>query len=246
MASSQVAGARSRTRITLHALGNVFLGVAIGLLTYYLVTDVVTRLEQARLRSELSALGNSGAPPPDRLVSPEEPDEPDEPDEPEEPPSVWDTWRTEDVRYWANLEDYGVFGRLVIEKMELDVVVVRGVDPEALRRGPGWMPYTDIPGETGNVGIAGHRTTYGAPFFRLDDLEPGDAIYFYSPFRRYTYVVSEKYQVTPDQVEVVAPTEEPRLTLSACHPPYSARYRLIVHADLTEVDWLEDTSEPAS
>ena len=239
MATSQVVSARSSTHITLHALGNVFLGVAVGLLVYYLVTDVVTRLQQAELRSELSAMGTAGAPSPDRLVPP------DEPDEEEEPPSVWDTWRTEDVRYWADLEQYGVFGRLVIEKMELDAVVVRGVDSEALKRGPGWMPYTDIPGETGNVGIAGHRTTYGAPFFRLDELEPGDTIYFYSPFRRYTYVVAEKYQVTPDQVEVVATTEEPRITLSACHPPYSARYRLIVHGDLTEVHQLEDTPEPA-
>ncbi len=245
MASSQLVGVDtgSRSRVALHALGNVFLGVAVGLLVYYLATDVVTRVQQAQLRSELSALGSAGAPSPDRLVPADEP-EPDEP-EPEEPPSVWDTWRTEDVRYWAGLDQHGVFGRLVIEKMQLDAVVVRGVDTEALRRGPGWMPYTDVPGETGNVGIAAHRTTYGAPFFRLDELEPGDTIYFYSPFRRYTYVVAEKYQVTPDQVEVVETTEEPRITLSACHPPYSARYRLIVHGDLTEVVQLEETADLA-
>jgi len=226
-----------RTRFALHALGNVFLGVAMGLLVYYLATDVVTRVQQAQLRSELSALGSAGAPSPDRIVLADE-------SKPEEAPSVWDAWRDQDVRYWAGLEQHGVFGRLVIEKMQLDAVVVRGVDTEALRRGPGWMPYTDIPGETGNVGIAAHRTTYGAPFFRLDELESGDTIYFYSPFRRYTYVVAEKYQVTPDQVEVVETTEEPRITLSACHPPYSARYRLIVHGDLTEVHLLEETPDP--
>ncbi|MBS3956040.1 MAG: class E sortase [Clostridiales bacterium] len=238
MGSSEVTAERPFTKTALHALGNVFLGVAAGLLMYYLVTDAVGRWRQAELRDELSALGAVGAPSPDRLV-PEEPVD-------EAPRSVWDTWRAEDVGYWAALEPDGVFGRLVIEKMELDSVVVRGVGTEDLKRGPGWMPYTDIPGPTGNVGIAAHRTTYGAPFRRLDELVPGDTVYFFSPYRRYTYVVTEKFTVTPDRTEVVETTEESMLTLSACHPPYSARYRLIVQAELTEVHTIgrtEETSE---
>jgi len=95
----------------------------------------------------------------------------------------------------------------------------------------------------GTCGISGHRTTYGAPFFRIDELTPGDIIDLYSPFRRYRYHVIESLVVTPDQIEVVAPTEEPLLTLTACHPPYSARYRLAVRARLVEVRRIEDTGQ---
>ena len=237
MSSVDSAPARATLRVTLHALGNVFLGMAAGLLVYYFVNDAVGNVQQRGLQDELVALGPIGAPSPDRLIPAEEPEE--------EPPSVWDGWVAEDVRYWARLPEDGVFARLVVEAMELDAVVVRGVTSDALKRGPGWMPYTDIPGETGNVGIAAHRTTYGAPFRRLDDLEPGDTIYLYSPYRRYTYVVAEKLVVTPDQVEVVESTEDPVLTLSACHPPYSARYRLIVHSELTDVHRIGESTATA-
>ncbi len=242
MVSAEAEIARPMTRTALHALGNVFLGMAVGLLLYYLVTDAVGQWQQAGLREELSTFGAAGSQSPDRLMPDEEEDDEEEDDE-ETPSSPWDGWSTQDGAYWADMPADGVFGRLIIEAMELDAVVVRGVGTEELKRGPGWMPYTDVPGPFGNVGIAAHRTTYGAPFRRLDDLQPGDTIYFYSPFRRYTYVVTEKLIVTPDRVDVVQTSEEPMLTLSACHPMYSAQYRLIVHADLTEVHRL---AQPAS
>ncbi|HSV94148.1 MAG TPA: class E sortase [Desulfobacterales bacterium] len=209
-------------------MGNLFIGVALGLLSYYLLTDFVTARRQEALRDEIAGLGTMGAPSPDRLV-----------DEPEL--TGWETWREEDVAYWGGLDSGGVFGRLVIERMDLDVVVVLGSGTEELTKGPGWIKYTDLPGQTGNVGIAGHRTTYGAPFRRLDELARGDRIHLYSPFREYTYEVVEVRIVTPDQVEVMRTTEEPRLTLSACHPPHSARYRLIVHAGLVEMRRLKQT-----
>jgi sortase A len=221
-------------RRVLHALGNVFIGIAIGLVSYYFVTDAVTAREQEALRTESADLGAVGSPSPDRLVVEEEP-------EPEL--TGWETWLEDDVAYWGGLENGGVFGRLVIEKMELDQVVVLGSGTEELKKGPGWIKYTNLPGETGNVGISGHRTTYGAPFRRLDELAPGDIIHFYSPYRRYTYEVAEVFTVTPDQVEVMRTTEDPRLTLSACHPPYSARYRLIVQAKLIEMQRLEQVSD---
>lgn len=223
---------RPLSRVMLHAVGNVFIGVALGLLSYYFVTDFVTGRQQDALRSEIADLGTMGAPSPDRLV-----------EEPEPELTGWETWREEDVAYWAGLEKGGVFGRIVIDKMGLDAVVVIGTGRDELKMGPGWITYTDLPGQTGNIGIAGHRTTYGAPFRRLDDLEPGDIISFYSPFRRYTYEVTEKFTVTPDQVEVMRTTETPSLTLSACHPPYSAAYRLIVRAELVEMLRLADTPE---
>lgn len=166
-----------RLRLTARVLGNLLLGMALGLLGYYMVTDQVTRTEQGALLESAAELGSMGAASPDRLL-----------DEPEPGYTGWETWFEEDIAYWRELEEYGVFGRLVIEKMDLDAVVVRGVDREALKRGPGWMPYTDVPAKNrGNVGIAAHRTTYGAPFRRLDDLEAGDTIHLLSPFRRYTY-----------------------------------------------------------
>lgn len=233
-ASTNTVTPRRPVRVALHALGNVLIGLSIGLLSYYFVTDLITGREQDVLRDRMSELGTMGAPSPDRLV-----------EEPEPELTGWETWMEEDVAYWRQLQDGDVFGRIVIETMELDVAVVRGTGREDLMKGPGWITYTDVPGQTGNVGIAGHRTTYGAPFRRLDELEPGDIIYFYSPFRRYTYEVSEKLTVTPDRVDVMRSTEEPQMTLSACHPPFSARYRLIVHAALVEMQRLSETPEAA-
>lgn len=154
----------------------------------------------------------------------------------EEGPALnFDKWESEDAAHWRSLKPGQAFGRLVARDMRLDAVVVKGVSYGDLRRGPGWIDYTDLPGPTGNVGISGHRTTYGAPFRKLDQLKPGDIIRFYSPYRRYTYRVRRSFSVTPDRVEVVATTETPTLTLTACHPPYSARLRLIVQSELIEV-----------
>lgn len=141
----------------------------------------------------------------------------------------------EDERYWHGLGEGDVFGRLVIPAIDLDVLVVKGASEVSLRRGPGWIEWTDLPGPYGTCGIAGHRTTYGAPFRRLEELSAGDTIDLYSPYRLYRYTVTSALVVPPSQVDVVAPTEHPSLALTACHPPYSARYRLAVRADLTEV-----------
>jgi len=95
----------------------------------------------------------------------------------------------------------------VIPAIELDAMVVNGVRTADLRRGPGWIDWTDLPGPTGTCGISGHRTTYGAPFARIGELEPGDTIDVYSPYRRYRYTVTETLVVLPHQTEVVAPTD---------------------------------------
>ncbi len=234
--SVQAAPSRPRLRIAVRALGNVLIGLSLGLLFYYFATDLITRGAQESLLAEAAELGTVGAPSPDRVL-----------DEPEPGATGWETWIEEDIAFWRGVGDHEVFGRLVIERMGLDAIVVRGVDREALKLGPGWMPYTDVPAQTGNVGIAAHRTTYGAPFRRLDELVPGDRVEFYSPFRRYVYEVQRQFTVTPDQVEVVRSTEEPTLTLSACHPPYSARYRLIVQATLVEMQRLDtDAGVPSA
>ena len=121
-----------------------------------------------------------------------------------------------------------------IPKIGVEKAVVEGVAISDLRKGPGHYPDTPLPGQGGNSGIAGHRTTYGAPFFELDQLVAGDEILVRTIHDELRYVVDRTLVVRPDQVEVLDPTEESRLTLTTCHPRYSARERLIVSAVLVE------------
>ena len=121
---------------------------------------------------------------------------------------------------------------LVIPKIGLDELVVEGVEVEDLKEGPGHYPFTKMPGESGNAAIAGHRTTYGAPFNKLDDLVAGDPITVTTRAGTFRYNVTEKKIVTPDEVSVLDDTADNRLTLTTCHPMYSAAERLIVVAHL--------------
>lgn len=125
------------------------------------------------------------------------------------------------------------FGLLQIPKIDVDTAMVHGVAVEDLKKGPGHYPDSALPGYLGNLVIAGHRTTYGAPFYRLDELEAGDEIRVIDAQRRlHKYIVRESMVVEPDAVEVLAKTDDPRLTLITCTPRFSARQRLIVVADL--------------
>jgi sortase A len=124
---------------------------------------------------------------------------------------------------------------LVIPAIAVDKYVVEGVTEAALKEGPGHYPGTPRPGEPGNVAIAGHRTTYGAPFFRLNELKPGDKIQIaVSPTKQFLYVVDHTEIVKPTDVAVIANTPDNRLTLTTCNPRYEATTRLIVVAKLTD------------
>jgi sortase A len=119
-----------------------------------------------------------------------------------------------------------------IPKIGLDQHVVEGTGLADLRKAPGHYPSTPLPGSVGNAAIAGHRTTYGAPFNRLDELEAGDEILVTTVAGSYTFKVEEKKVVSPSQVEVLDPTPVAKLTLTTCHPKYSAKQRLVVVAAL--------------
>ena len=119
-----------------------------------------------------------------------------------------------------------------IPKIGVDKYVVQGVGETDLRKGPGHYPQTPMPGEQGNAAIAGHRTTYGAPFNRLDELAPGDDILVTTLKGSFTYRVATTHVIKPDQVEVLDPTPMPTLTLTTCNPKYSASQRLVVMANL--------------
>lgn len=122
--------------------------------------------------------------------------------------------------------------KIVIASAEVDHVVVEGVDRTSLRRGPGHMPWTPLPGQPGNAVISGHRTTYGAPFYNLDAVGIGDEIVVETVIGRHVYEVRSVQVVEPTAVEVTYWRPGAWLTLTTCHPRLSARERLVVQAEL--------------
>ena len=131
-----------------------------------------------------------------------------------------------------------VVAQLVIPSIDVDFFVVSGVGVEELRLGPGHFTDTPLPGQLGNSAIAGHRTTYGQPFHDLDQLAAGDDIVITTAFGTYTYEVRDLKVVEPTDYGVVSTTDPniATLTLTACHPKWSASQRLIVSAELNELE----------
>ena len=125
-------------------------------------------------------------------------------------------------------------GRIVMPSIGVSGVFVEGTGAGDLRAGPGHYPGTPFPGERGTVAIAGHRTTYGAPFRHVDRLERGDRIELRMPYGRFTYVVERTRIVPPTEVSVTDRVAFDRLVLSACHPLYSAAQRIVVFARLRD------------
>ncbi len=113
--------------------------------------------------------------------------------------------------------------------------VVQGTDTTSLEEGPGHYPTTALPGMGQTVAVAGHRTTYLAPFRFLDKYRPRDRIVMTMPYGRFTYVVQYTRIVKPTQVSVIDNAGYDRLVLSACNPLYSAAQRIIVFARLRSV-----------
>jgi sortase A len=120
--------------------------------------------------------------------------------------------------------------RLEIPAIDVTDYVVEGTDLDSLRKGPGHYPETPLPGERGTAAIAGHRTTYGAPFRHVDDLDRGARIIVDMPDGRFVYRVEESKIVDDQDLSVLEPVGYRRLMLSACHPLYSAAQRIIVYA----------------
>ena len=138
-------------------------------------------------------------------------------------------------------------GRIEIDAIGLDAVVVEGTDTASLQKGPGHYTPSDnadtrkqgdgsaFPGQGETVGIAGHRTTYLAPFRRLDELERGDELVLEMPYATFTYEVSKTEIVDPSEFEVVRNVGHERLVLTACHPLYSAAQRIVTTGQLTDI-----------
>jgi sortase A len=134
------------------------------------------------------------------------------------------------------VDDGDAMGRIQIPEIGLSTVFVEGTDAGDLSKGPGHYPGTPLPGESGTVAIAGHRTTYGAPFRHIDDVDPGDRIVLRMPYGDFTYRVERTKIVKPTDLSVIDRVDHDRLVLSACHPLYSAAQRIIVFARLDSAE----------
>lgn len=206
----------------------ITLGLVMLLFTFYelKVTNLVTDREQGRLTEELTA--RWAEPPP---VAPGTPVEPGGP-----------------VAAPVARQLGSGFAVLRIPRLggwnDEPPVVVEGVGVEDLKKGPGHIPGTALPGEIGNVVLSGHRTTYGAPFNRFDELQPGDAVVLETRDMWFTYEVTGSAIVAPTAVEVTLPvpgnpTATPTkrlLTMTTCNPKYSAKQRLIISAEMVSAE----------
>jgi sortase A len=126
--------------------------------------------------------------------------------------------------------------RLDIASIGIDgKIVIEGVRTSDLQDGPGHFPETPLPGQFGNAAIAGHRTTYGQPFLRIDEIATGDEIVVTTLAGRYVYTVTGSAIVGPDDYSKVIPTVDSSvatLTLTSCHPKYSSKQRIVIFAEI--------------
>ena len=131
------------------------------------------------------------------------------------------------------------------ERMGINVLVVQGTTPSALKAGAGHYPTTPLPCEKGNVAIAGHRTTYGRPFNKIDTMRPGDIVELITPFNDCKYAVvnpfathANPWVVTPEDYSVIDVAGLPKnaydLTLTSCHPKGSASHRIVLRLKMVE------------
>jgi len=134
--------------------------------------------------------------------------------------------------------------RLEIDAIGSNFIMVQGVDLKWLQEGPGHFPQTPLPGQPGNAAVAGHRTTYQAPFNRIDELIPGDTIIVQTMQGIFSYRVDSQLDpktnetvghriISADDISILDQTFGNRLTLMACHPKFSAAQRIVVTATLT-------------
>lgn len=138
-------------------------------------------------------------------------------------------------RFAASVGNGDPIGRILIPSIDLDIVVIQGTSTGDLTKGPGHYPETPFPGERGTTAIAGHRTTYLAPFRHLDALDAGDRIELRMPYGTLDYRLERTRVVEPTDLGILHPTGDQRLVLTACHPLYSASQRIVAFARLERV-----------
>ena len=200
------------------------------------VTDLYSRYQQNKLESALEeefAAWDAGTPP---ATEDETPEETDDPATPVDLAASRAATARDARRFTKSLEQGQAFGRIEIPSIGTEAVVVHGTRWGAdLSRGPGHYEKTEVPGLGKTVGIAGHRTTFGAPFRHIDDIDVGDRITLEMPYATFRYRVFKHEIVDDDDWSVIRDRGFDTLMLSACHPLYGASERWIVYARLVEV-----------
>jgi sortase A len=139
-------------------------------------------------------------------------------------------------RFEGRIKEGDAIGRIEIDRIGLDAVFLQGTDTATLQFGPGHYAKTSLPGQPGTAAIAGHRTTYLAPFRKINEIQDGDEIRLEMPYAAFTYEVTKHEIVQPEDIEILKPIDYDQLVLTACHPLYSAAQRWAVFAKLTRVD----------
>ena len=209
-----------------HRLGTLLLVIGIGVLawtaTVYLwkdpFTTAYTAYEQRRLESNLDRQFENWKPSPELVVQPGKPT----------PPR--DDLSRDAKRFRLASDDGDAIARLRIPRLGLSLVVVNGTNTSDLRRGPGRHRETFMPGERELVYVAGHRTTYGAPFSDIDRLEAGDTISVELPYGVIEYRVTRHRIVDDNDLSVLESRDREELVLQACHPRFFADQRYLVYA----------------
>jgi len=127
-------------------------------------------------------------------------------------------------------------GHLEVPRLGVNMVLVYGTDAKTLKRGPGLDPRTFFPGQNRLVYVAGHRTTYGAPFSKIESLRAGDEIRVEMPYATFTYTVTGSRIVAASDLSVLKSKRYEQIALQACHPRFFASHRWITYGRLTKVD----------
>jgi sortase A len=139
-------------------------------------------------------------------------------------------------RYRKSADDGQPIGRLRVPRIGVNMIVVNGTDSATLKKGPGRDPRTFMPGENRLVYIAGHRTTYSAPFSDIDDLKRGDQVRLEVPYATFVYSVTHHRIVKSTDLSVLRSPRYELLELQACHPRFFASHRYIAYARLKRVE----------
>ena len=127
-------------------------------------------------------------------------------------------------------------GEISIPRMGMKQVMVQGTKPTTLRQGPGHYTGTTLPGQDGTVGIAGHRSTYSAPFKKLNELKKGDEVFVKLPYGLFTYRIEGTKIISPDNIGAFRRAGYNRLMMTACHPIFSDRQRIIAFGRLEKIE----------
>ena len=138
-------------------------------------------------------------------------------------------------RFRRNAREGQAIGRIIVPRLGLNMVLVNGTDHDTLKKGPGRDPRTFMPGEGQLVYIAGHRTTYLAPFSHIDALRRGDRVTLEMPYATFVYRVTGHRIVPADDLAVLRSHGLEQVALQACHPRFFATHRYIAYASAVRV-----------